>query len=52
MKDLIFKCYKCEHNLYVTRDIKTINKLLKLECPECGEEGEIWTLIGEGNLTN
>jgi len=51
-KDLIFECKKCGHNLYVSKDLKKIQKLLKLDCPNCGEDGAIWTLIGEGILTN
>jgi transcription elongation factor Elf1 len=46
-KDLIFECRKCEHNLYVSLD--KIRKLLKTDCPNCGEESfGIWLLIGEG----
>ena len=46
--DLIFKCYKCSHNLYI--DKSRVKKILKTDCPECGEEPyENWILIGEGN---
>lgn len=41
----VFICRKCEHNLYLAkRDIK---KLLKLDCPNCGEEPyELWIFSG------
>lgn len=42
-------CAKCQHNLYV--DKKKVSKVLKLDCPNCGEEPyENWCLIGEGNF--
>jgi len=48
-KDWIFECYKCSHNLYVSTD--KLNKLLKTECPECGEEPyRLWILTGKGIL--
>lgn len=46
-KDFIFECKKCYHNIYVSRD--KIQKLLKTDCPECGEEAdELWILTGRG----
>lgn len=48
-KDYIFKCRKCSHNLYVPKS--KLDKLLKYDCPECGEESyELWILIGKGIL--
>ena len=47
-KDLIFECKKCMHNLYVCDD--KVRSLLRLNCPECGEEDYVWLLIGEGNF--
>lgn len=47
--DWIFECYKCEHELYVTK--KHIAHLLKTDCPHCGEEAHRnWILIGEGDF--
>lgn len=47
MKDLIFECRKCEHNLYVNP--KKVRKILTTDCPNCGEEADgNWKLIGEG----
>ncbi len=47
--DFIFKCTKCSHEVYVTK--KDILKMLKTDCPECGEEAyENWSLIGEGDF--
>jgi transcription elongation factor Elf1 len=48
-KDFIFQCNKCNHNLYVERI--DLQKILKISCPNCGEEpDELWTLIGRGSL--
>lgn len=48
-KEWIFQCNKCSHQTYVDKD--KIKRMLKLDCPECGEEAhENWTLIGEGNF--
>lgn len=46
---IVFKCRKCEHNLYVeeTDDFaeKLGEKIAEYECPSCGEEGyENWIL--------
>lgn len=47
--DYIFTCSKCEHRVYVGKD--RIQKMLKTDCPECGEECyELWILSGEGNF--
>lgn len=47
--DWIFQCNKCTHEVYV--DKKEVSKMLKADCPECGEEAfENWTLIGEGDF--
>lgn len=49
--DWIFKCYKCSHKVYVTK--KDIAKMLKTDCPQCGEEAfENWIFIGEGDFEN
>jgi len=47
--DLVFICKKCNHNLFLTEwwEEKRMQKLLKTECPECGEESdENWILSG------
>lgn len=54
-KDLIFKCYKCGHNLYLTDGAtltgKQIAKKLNIDCPDCGEERyDLWIYIGLGNF--
>lgn len=46
--DWIFKCRKCSHNLYV--DKLKLNKLIGLDCPECGEESPIFIFFGEGKF--
>jgi Zn finger protein HypA/HybF involved in hydrogenase expression len=47
--DCVFRCHKCEHEVYVSK--KKVAKMLKLDCPECGEEAfENWILVGEGNF--
>jgi predicted RNA-binding Zn-ribbon protein involved in translation (DUF1610 family) len=47
--DFVFECNKCGHNLYV--DKTKMQKVCDMEdCPECGEETPVFTLIGEGNL--
>lgn len=48
VKDVVFSCQKCSHEIYVSFDVKGIRKMLKLECPECGEE-PCWTLQREGD---
>jgi len=50
-KDLIFICKKCGHNIYVSLD--KIRKLLKTECPACGEEAyDLWILSYEGHYVD
>ena len=46
-KELVFTCRKCGHSLYLTnwKSEKQMKKLLKLDCPNCGEEpDELWIL--------
>lgn len=48
---IVFECYKCGHKLHVPKEKLTFLSLLnisKKDCFECGEEGEIWKLIGGG----
>jgi Zn finger protein HypA/HybF involved in hydrogenase expression len=48
-KEFIFKCRKCNHNIYV--DKPKVGKLIGTDCPECGEEeNELWILVGEGDF--
>jgi len=49
MKDLIFSCKKCGHELYVTKKISKIISLLDYDCPNCGEVEENWILTGQGD---
>ena len=50
-KDFIFKCKKCYHNVYIKRE--RIEKLLKTDCPQCGEEAdELWILLGRGHFSH
>ena len=47
--DWVFRCYKCSHNVYIGKD--RVKQMLRLDCPECGEESEEnWILIREGNF--
>ena len=44
----VFKCAKCEHNLYV-EEVQNFGvklaKIAEMPCPNCGEEGyENWIL--------
>lgn len=49
--DFIFKCYKCGHQVYIAKE-KAI-KMLKTDCPECGEEPyNNWILTNEGDFDN
>ena len=56
--DLIFKCGKCGHLLYITNGMEKTgreirNKIRKLDCPECGEEPtELWIFVRNGNFDN
>lgn len=46
----IFECSKCQHNIYV--DKPKLKKLLKTDCPECGEEAaRNWILVDEGEFS-
>ena len=46
--DWIFQCRKCGHLVYILKD--SIKKMLKIDCPDCGEEAcENWILYGEGD---
>ena len=49
MKDVVFRCNKCEHLLYVSDFANKVNDIAEKDCPECGEEGEIWILVGIGD---
>lgn len=45
---LLFKCKKCEHNLYIPMEeaIDTMSSLSDCDCPNCGEEGyENWIFV-------
>jgi len=45
--DYVFNCRKCGHNLFVRK--KKIAKLLKTDCPNCGEESyNNWILSRKG----
>ena len=52
MGELIIKCRKCHHHVYVTNP--TLDKVAEMpeyECPECGEEGyENWVIMGKGSF--
>lgn len=52
--DVIFKCRKCGHNLYVEKnEPEKIYSLPDFNCPSCGEEGyENWIIVGQGNYEN
>lgn len=48
LPDIVFICGKCGHNLFV--DAKKWQKILKTDCPECGEEAhENWIIARIGN---
>lgn len=49
--DYIFKCRKCNHNLYVDKkETDKIESMPEYDCPNCGEDGyENWVFIGSGN---
>ena len=49
MEDIVFRCKKCGHLLYVCNFVDKVNDIAQLDCPECGEEGDIWILIGTGD---
>lgn len=52
--DIVFKCRKCEHLLFVdNRKVNPIElaKIAEEECSNCGEEGyENWILVRAGNF--
>jgi len=51
VKDIVFTCRKCSHLQFVDFDVKGIRKLLKYDCPECGEESNSnWILEREGDF--
>ena len=51
--DMVFSCRECVHLLFITtknRSAKSLIKILKRGCPNCGEEsGEHWVYSGIGN---
>jgi transcription elongation factor Elf1 len=49
--EVIFKCRKCEHNLFVENiDLKLIDSISKMDCPNCGQGAYgNWILVGLGN---
>lgn len=51
--DIIFKCRKCNHHLFIDNCVisgESLAKLSNKDCPNCGEEGfENWILSREGN---
>jgi len=50
-KQIVFICRKCEHNLFMNQKEGWLKKLLKLDCPNCGEESyELWILQGFGDF--
>lgn len=52
-KDLVFICRKCGHLVFLTgwETEKKMKKMIRLSCPECGEEGyENWILGRFGNF--
>ena len=58
LNDLIFKCRKCGHNLYIIDGMEKSGKyirnvLRKTDCPSCGEENnELWIFLRNGNYEN
>jgi hypothetical protein len=53
-KDLILRCRKCDHLLYVDRqdlDFGLMSQLTERDCDNCGEDaGDCWILAGVGNF--
>jgi len=48
--DFVFSCSKCGHLLFTTKKVEKVENLLKLDCPNCGEEpNENWILVRDGN---
>ena len=53
MKDLVFVCRKCGHQVYKEEwsTEKGMKVMIKLDCPNCGEEAyENWILSRFGNF--
>ena len=49
--DIVFVCRKCNHELFIDKQqLRKIVSLIKIACPNCGEEDEIWILSREGNF--
>ncbi|MDZ4286195.1 MAG: hypothetical protein U1A23_04650, partial [Candidatus Sungbacteria bacterium] len=54
-QDLIFKCGKCGHLLFITNGMNLTgkiirNKLRNYDCPNCGEESEeLWIFVRNGS---
>lgn len=55
-QDIVFKCRKCGHLIFLIKQDDVFKMRLKLdslmkdECPDCGEEGyENWILFRMGN---
>lgn len=56
---VVFRCRKCGHLLFCDIAklddslVDTANKILKMDCPTCGEEPDewegLWTLLRFGN---
>lgn len=43
----VFRCKKCEHNLYVGETeyfCETLERIINTPCPICGEMGDNWIL--------
>ena len=51
--DIVFRCRKCEHLLFITmtdRTAKDLSRILETDCPSCGEESyENWVYARVGN---
>lgn len=50
--DLVFKCRKCGHNVFIEKQrfINKPSKIAEYDCLDCGEEGyENWIFSREGN---
>jgi transcription elongation factor Elf1 len=50
-KQVVFKCRKCGHFLFVGDiSLTRFEKIANMDCPDCGEEGyENWILSRLGN---
>lgn len=47
-KEFIFECNKCQYNVYIEK--KRVAEMIYLDCPDCGEEAPVFTMVGEGNF--